>query len=154
MVASYEASQRLFNSGITVKTEKTWDVSTTPPTICYGEGKRYIPAPNLIELWNLIPKGTSIHVGEGECYIQYKPHDHCECNIITSNPSDGICDLLVWLKKKENEPTEKADKLIKRLIDSYCDVESDPESNLETKVYLNAREEVKNLLIKALEVKK
>lgn len=149
MIASYEASQRLLNAGITVKTEKTWDVSTTPPAICYGAGKRYIPAPDIKELWGLIPEWTAIHFGKGECHIQWKD----ECSIITSHPSDGICDLLVWLKKKENEPKEKADKLIKRLIDSYCDVESDPESTLETKVYLNVREEVKNLLIKALEVK-
>lgn len=164
MVASYEASQRLFNSGITVETVMIWNTASDPPSLhnktSTGGITRYIPAPDLNELWELLPDGTTLTItrrGNGasdrHCkamFIQYKN----EATIFFINPSDGIIDLLVWLKKKENEPKEKADKLIKRLIDSYCDVESDPDSQLETKTYLNAREEVRNLLIKALEEKK
>ena len=117
MVASYEASQRLFNSGITVETVMIWNTASDPPSLhnktSTGGITRYIPAPDLNELWELLPDGTTLTITSGRfrcrgksgpkaMFIQYKN----EATIFFINPSDGIIDLLVKLKKKENEPKE------------------------------------------------
>lgn len=150
LYASIDASRSLINSGVTLKTKMIWDIDKSEIlSIANAETRRYVPAPDLGEIWQEVPVGmTLIKRAEGvgiffkTRFGSYEPE-------LAASAIDGLIYALIWYRRNTDHK-RKAEVMVKRLIDSYCDVESDPDSQLESKTYLDVRKEVIDLLEKAL----
>jgi hypothetical protein len=117
-----EVSQRLYEKGIVLETEKVWALNEWPVTIdshvIYKEEwrlidrpmigyKKQIPAPSMAEVWRELPDHldsplsdlviTKDSMGITTCF--YKVGHECE----STNPTDALIDLLIWVVEQRKE---------------------------------------------------
>ncbi len=128
--ASLEASRKLVESGIVLKTEAywvlsgssydknwTWDLSATSRRDYLDPNdyfiKEFYPACSMAEVWRELPE--EIYQGVKTSYhlelIKVEKTNRCTYRAITcstlgympenTNPTDALIDLLIWIKKKE-----------------------------------------------------
>lgn len=116
--ASREASQRLVDAGIVLKTDfywasvdmENWSLCTIPHKVGFKE----YPAPSMAEVWRELPE-----------YVEYKKDDRplieylridkngdgsLSCGYgqysemtINDNPTDALIDLLIWVRKEATD---------------------------------------------------
>ena len=102
---SLEASKRLDEAGIVLVTEKAWIMSYTGWELVdnikyYGfwkDAKKY-PAPSMAEVWRELPLGSRLMRGTEDRAVAWR-WDSGE--MINTNPTDALIDLLIWLRKEK-----------------------------------------------------
>jgi hypothetical protein len=107
---SIEASKKLVENGIVLKTESEWvnsDANSYTWTLRntnWRDNKTTVPAPSLAELWRELPdmyEGEFLRVtkdwGETRCgYGGYWDRFHSD------NPADVLAELLIWVRREKN----------------------------------------------------
>ena len=104
--ASLEASRRLVEAGIVLKTAFYWHL---PPNGCAEvlfeafvghlvctEKCELIPAPSMAEVWRELPNGTEIVRGMTTS-AAWIIEDDFESE--SDNPTDALIDLLIWVRR-------------------------------------------------------
>ena len=122
--STLEASKRLVEAGIELKTDFCWiEVKIAGKEIYvlrpFQQHKNHgIPAPTMVEAWRALPQNISMdNTGyilvieklknkeeEDVCCVDYEDEEGCTNNFFTSkNPTDALIDLLICVSKlKEN----------------------------------------------------
>jgi hypothetical protein len=107
--ASLEASKRLVDAGIVLKTEMVW--AELPPEnwqlqsrLDYHLVFQYcpsVPAPSMVEVWRELPENTvMIKVFKKHfAYIKTTAFP----NLPNTNPTDALIDLLIWVRKESKD---------------------------------------------------
>jgi len=107
--ASLEASKRLVEAGIAVETDCYWWIGPHTKKLIdykpseselsqYVNGVNIYPAPSMAEVWRELPEDTIIGKDKtytGSFIIGKTIHDHR-----STNPTDALIDLLIWLKQE------------------------------------------------------
>ena len=129
--ASLEASKRLHDAGIVLKTESCqryglddkWSlVSVDWATTMMSNTLKVIPAPSMVEVWRELPEcitkgGTIQYLEMGKTGSKtYAAYDFADDYILFDNPTDALIDLLIWVKEQNkdrivNKLLDRADKL-------------------------------------------
>jgi len=111
---SLEASKRLVDAGIVLETEALWvkwyfDSSTNMNYHPYEWRLMYrgltqddlksIPAPSMAEVWRELPDVMAMNHrnGETECWLETGSD-----SFASTNPTDALIDLLIWVRKENN----------------------------------------------------
>jgi hypothetical protein len=98
--ASLEASKRLVDAGIVLETEYYWiRVANSPMTLhnnIHGADD-YYPAPSMAEVLKELPNNTAF-LKNKIYYASTGGKDNAYKEFISTNPTDALIDLLVWLK--------------------------------------------------------
>ena len=124
--ASLEASKRLVDAGIVLETDASriedplggWNKRVLPTQMCktkYQFNTR-LPAPSMAEVWRELPEGfkyegewaylcvTKSRKRDNTTYASYYlPNDAAVCGSKkhSTNPTDALIDLLIFIKVKE-----------------------------------------------------
>jgi hypothetical protein len=97
--ASLEASKKLVDNGIVLKTDIVWadSVLKTRNNVCVTD--YVIPAPSMAEVWRELPFQSYIKKLDDGSTLVWICDDDIESNMIANtNPTDALIDLLIWLK--------------------------------------------------------
>ncbi len=115
--ATLEASNRLVDAGIVLKTEAMWipalngdelllvHCSTDLMRAFAQERSGSLPAPMFTEVWRELPPGTELHKAhsftEAFNFADTENADsiYPPCNS-PDNPTDALIDLLIWVRKE------------------------------------------------------
>ena len=127
--ASLEASKRLVEAGIVLETEAGWYKIFRPGCHSFdmvlsmrsGNEKFYgdnYPAPSMAEVWRELPGRVEIYqkrwnleiskgcaTGTQETHGGYADGDSVPsafCYCLSTNPTDALIDLLIWVRKEAN----------------------------------------------------
>lgn len=103
--ASLEASKRLRDAGIVLKTEVGWYEDSSlgwclyRVDSCYG---KYTPAAQFAEVWRELPFQAYVKkMDDGTSMVWVYDDGNCESDFITNhNPTDALIDLLIWVRKE------------------------------------------------------
>ena len=113
--ASLDASKKLHDAGIVLKTEAYWiRVANSPMMLVDNRhgADEYYPAPSMAEVWRELPDGKELAENKGCTYasIEYGEGKYKEFSSM-DNPTDSLIDLLIWVKEQNRE------RIVKKLID-------------------------------------
>ena len=111
--ASREASQRLVDAGIVLKTDfywasvdmENWSLCTIPHKVGFKE----YPAPSMAEVWRELPDQVSRAgvISEAKALIGHKDNQEAmywpHAVYINTNPTDAMIDLLIWVRKEATD---------------------------------------------------
>ena len=113
--ASREASDRLYDAGIVLETEKMWSRPyLDEPWISINSDDSHlstdVPAPSMTEVWRELPEEVE-HRGVGSWILSMNKMTvgYCRGGIyahfvkIDINPTDVPIDLLIWVRKEKGE---------------------------------------------------
>jgi len=97
--ASLEASKRLHDAGIVLKTEAYWiRVANSPMMLVDNRhgADEYYPAPSMAEVWRELPHNTWLRKDYiGRTNIMNEDNSFIRYNI---NPTDALIELLIHIK--------------------------------------------------------
>ena len=98
--ASLEASKKLYEAGIVLKTDALWSLfldgfHLIMNTELHPLVENY-PAPSIAEVWRELPDGITIKKWDGKLLII--DDDGTNFNI---NPTDALVELLLWIEKEK-----------------------------------------------------
>ena len=107
--ASLEASKRLHDAGIVLKTEAYWiRVANSPMMLVDNRhgADEYYPAPSMAEVWRELPWVTdnygliSMNKADNVTYCGYRKGLAIrEPKFESNNPTDALIDLLIFVRK-------------------------------------------------------
>ena len=97
-VASFEASKKLHDTGIVLKTEKFWIKTIDGLELFNDDDEGAIPAPSMAEVWRELPEWTECkkQAVETKCVLMTK--DNIKV-FFSENPTDALIDLLIFVRK-------------------------------------------------------
>lgn len=115
--ASLEASKKLYEAGIIIKTECDWICFKGAPTGYAIEQKwripagkyEHIPAPCFTEVWRELPEsitkgGTIQYLEMGKTGNKtYAVYDFADDYVLFENPTDALIELKIWLEKEKGK---------------------------------------------------
>jgi hypothetical protein len=119
-----EACQKLLKAGIVLETDAIW-IEHLDRIVTRGDwedhyrGIRYLPAPSMAEVWRELPES---HISEtfGACFLVLNKIDWIGTvaayggmklgQIVRTNPTDALIDLLIWVRGKEKDEVSNLSK--------------------------------------------
>ena len=107
--ASLEVCRRLVDTGIMLETEAWWNLHSDGWKLQlwkWSDGS--VPAPSMAEVWEELPEGATLYKESPDAEYGYTSVAHLgrgSSPMFDSNPTDALCELLLWLKGERNETT-------------------------------------------------
>ena len=101
--ASLEASKRLHDAGIVLKTEAYWiRVANSQMMLVDNRhgADEYYPAPSMAEVLKELPNNTAF-LKNKIYYASTGGKDNEYKEFISQNPTDALIDLLIWTRKEK-----------------------------------------------------